>query len=193
MIDSSVLVLNQNYEPLNIARVRRAVVLVMRGKAEMLENGTGVIRTATEIIPAPSVIRLAYLVKRPRQQKKLSKKMSLGAGKMWAKVSKKRGTDFQVTTPTSVASVKGTSFGLEEKPFPETVLWVLQDQVELSNGIQTIIVNQGQKAVSTADSIIVGNIGNAGCDLVEMGEHKIRLQFEDSSGNSRDLVIEFEK
>ena len=73
MIDSPVLVLNQNYEPLNIARVRRAVVLVMRGKAEMLENGTGVIRTATEIIPAPSVICLAYLVKRPRQQKKLSR------------------------------------------------------------------------------------------------------------------------
>ena len=128
-----------------------------------------------------------------RKQKKLSKKMSLGAGKMWAKVSKKRGTDFQVTTPTSVASVKGTSFGLEEKPFPETILWVLSDQVELSNGLQTIIVNQGQKAVSTADGIIVGTIGDAGCDLVDQGEHKIRMQFEDSSGNTKDLVIEFEK
>ena len=74
MIDAPVLVLNQNYEPLNIARVRRAVVLVMRGKAEMLENGTGVIHTANEIIPSPSVIRLVCLVKRPRQQKKLSRR-----------------------------------------------------------------------------------------------------------------------
>jgi 5-methylcytosine-specific restriction endonuclease McrA len=73
MIDAPVLVLNQNYEPLNIARVRRAVVLVMRGKAEMLENGTGVIHTANEIIPSPSVIRLVCLVRRPRQQKKLSR------------------------------------------------------------------------------------------------------------------------
>jgi hypothetical protein len=128
-----------------------------------------------------------------RQKKKLSKKMSLGVGKMWAKVSKKQGTDFQVTTPTSVASVKGTSFGLEEKPFPETHLWVLADQVLFTNGIQTIVVNQGQHAVSTSDSMNVDNIGDAGCDLVDQGEHKIRIQFEDSSGNSKDLVIEFEK
>jgi ferric-dicitrate binding protein FerR (iron transport regulator) len=114
-------------------------------------------------------------------------------GKMWAKVSKKQGTDFQVTTPTSVASVKGTSFGLEEKPFPETHLWVLADQVLFTNGIQTIVVNQGQHAVSTSDSMNVDNIGDAGCDLVDQGEHKIRIQFEDSSGNSKDLVIEFEK
>lgn len=73
MIDSRVLVLNQNYEPLNVARVRRAVVLIMRGKAEMLENGTGWIHTSTSSIPSPSVIRLVYLVKRPRQQKKLSR------------------------------------------------------------------------------------------------------------------------
>lgn len=73
MVNSPVLVLNQNYEPLNVARVRRAVVLVMRGKAEMLENGTGVIRTAGDTIPQPSVIRLVYLVKRPHQKKKLSR------------------------------------------------------------------------------------------------------------------------
>lgn len=74
MVNSPVLVLNQNYEPLNVARVRRAVVLVMCGKAEMLENGTGVIRTANNEIPQPSVIRLVYLIKRPRQQKKLSRR-----------------------------------------------------------------------------------------------------------------------
>ena len=33
------LVLNQNYEPLNVCSVRRAVVLVFRGKAEVLEIG----------------------------------------------------------------------------------------------------------------------------------------------------------
>lgn len=74
MVNSPVLVLNQNYEPLNVARVRRAVVLVMNGKAEMLENGTGVIHTTSDVIPQPSVIRLVYLVKRPRQQKKLSRR-----------------------------------------------------------------------------------------------------------------------
>jgi len=73
MINLPVLVLNQNYEPLNICRVRRAVILVYRGKAEMLENGTGFIHTASDIFSVPSVIRLAYMIKRPRPQPKLTR------------------------------------------------------------------------------------------------------------------------
>jgi len=64
-IDLPVLVLNQNYEPLNICRARRAIVLLYQSKAEMLENGVGLIYTATREFPVPSVIRLPYLVKRP--------------------------------------------------------------------------------------------------------------------------------
>jgi 5-methylcytosine-specific restriction endonuclease McrA len=61
----NVLVLNENYELLNICRVRRAVLLLYQGKAEMLENGLGYIRSANQNLPIPSVIRLAYMVKRP--------------------------------------------------------------------------------------------------------------------------------
>ena len=73
MINLPVLVLNQNYEPFNICRVRRAVVLLYRGKAEMLENGSGFIHSAVHIFPVPSVIRLAYLIKRPRVERKLTR------------------------------------------------------------------------------------------------------------------------
>lgn len=73
MIDLPVLVLNQSYEPLNICRVRRAITLVSDGKAEMLENGTGFIHTSTQTFSVPSVIRLAYMVKRPRHQPKLTR------------------------------------------------------------------------------------------------------------------------
>lgn len=73
MVNSPVLVLNQNYEPLNVARARRAVILVLRGKAELLENGVGVIHTPHELIPLPSVIRLVYLVKCPRRERKLTR------------------------------------------------------------------------------------------------------------------------
>jgi len=68
-----VLVLNQSYEPLNVCRVRRAVVLLDHGKAEMLENGSGFIHTTTHDFPLPSVIRLAYMIKRPRPQRKLTR------------------------------------------------------------------------------------------------------------------------
>ena len=73
MTNSSVLVLNQSYEPLNLCRIRRAIVLVLRGKAEVLENGRGELHSATQIFQMPSVIRLVYMVKRPRHQRKLTR------------------------------------------------------------------------------------------------------------------------
>ncbi|MFC2011041.1 HNH endonuclease [Chloroflexota bacterium] len=70
MINHPVLVLNQSYEPLNICRVRRAIVLLYQNKAEMLENGSGFIHSANFDFPVPSVIRLASMIKRPRQSER---------------------------------------------------------------------------------------------------------------------------
>jgi len=74
MDNVTVLVLNQNYEPLNVCHVRRAVVLVLRGKAEVIESARGVLRTARDVIPLPSVIRLVSLIRRPRQRLRLTRK-----------------------------------------------------------------------------------------------------------------------
>lgn len=73
MVDHPCLVLNQSYEPLNVCRARRAISLIFSGKAEMLENGSGYIHTANTIFPIPSVIKLAYMVRRPRPQPKLTR------------------------------------------------------------------------------------------------------------------------
>lgn len=74
MVDAEVLVLNQNYEPLNVCNARRAVVLIDRGKAEVLEHGRGAIRTPSVSLPVPSVIRLMCLIKRPRPRRKLTRR-----------------------------------------------------------------------------------------------------------------------
>lgn len=74
MVNSSVLVLNQNYEPLNICQARRAVVLMLRGKAEVLESDSREIRSPSFSIHLPSVIRLVYLVKRPQPQRRLTRR-----------------------------------------------------------------------------------------------------------------------
>ena len=73
-VTAPVLVLNLNYVPVNVSTVRRAVVLLVKGKAEMLENHRGQLHTVDSIIDAPSIIRLAYLVKHPFLPRKLSKK-----------------------------------------------------------------------------------------------------------------------
>jgi 5-methylcytosine-specific restriction endonuclease McrA len=74
MVDSAVLVLNQNYEPLNVCNIRRAFVLLDHGKAEMLEEGDGFLRSARAAFPRPSVIRLIYMIRRPRPQMRLTRR-----------------------------------------------------------------------------------------------------------------------
>jgi len=71
---TSVLVLNQNYEPLNVCNTRRALVLVDGGKAEVLEHSAGHICTPSRSIPRPSVIRLVYMIKRPRPRVRLTRR-----------------------------------------------------------------------------------------------------------------------
>jgi 5-methylcytosine-specific restriction endonuclease McrA len=61
-----VLVLNASYEPLNVCTVRRALVLLLKEKAEMLERGDDVLRSETMRIDRPEVIRLVSFVRVPR-------------------------------------------------------------------------------------------------------------------------------
>jgi len=74
VINSSVLVLNQNYQPLNVCSVRRAVSLLGRGKAETLEQSGSYLRSAYAALAEPVVIRLVYLVKRPLHRRRLSRR-----------------------------------------------------------------------------------------------------------------------
>jgi 5-methylcytosine-specific restriction endonuclease McrA len=73
-VNKSVLVLNQNYEPLNICNARRAVVLVFGGKAEILETHDSLIATSQDVFPYPSVIRLICLIRAPRARVKLTRR-----------------------------------------------------------------------------------------------------------------------
>lgn len=73
--ETSVLVLNQNFEPLNVCNCRRAMILVMCGKAEVLELRSGCeIVTTSRRLPRPSVIRMIYMIKRPRPRVRLSRR-----------------------------------------------------------------------------------------------------------------------
>ena len=69
-----VLVLNQNYEPLNVCNLPRAFRLVFCAKAEVIEYDHQIIRTPRAEYHAPSVIRLQYQVRRPRPRVKLSRR-----------------------------------------------------------------------------------------------------------------------
>ncbi len=72
--NAPVLVLNQNFEPLNVCNARRALVLVLGGKAEVLELNHQIVHTPSMSIHCPSVIRLAHLIRRPQPRARLSRK-----------------------------------------------------------------------------------------------------------------------
>lgn len=62
-----VLVLNATYEPLNVVSVKRAVVLLLKEKAELIEAAEAKLRAENFSLPVPLVIRLVYFVKIPRR------------------------------------------------------------------------------------------------------------------------------
>jgi 5-methylcytosine-specific restriction endonuclease McrA len=59
------LVLNASYQPICVVPARRAVVLVLKEKADVLVEGSKLVRGASLALNAPSVIRLRYFVKVP--------------------------------------------------------------------------------------------------------------------------------
>jgi 5-methylcytosine-specific restriction endonuclease McrA len=59
------LVLNASFDPLAVVAARRAVVLVLKEKAVILESNGEVFRSQYLQLPAPSVVRLTYFVKVP--------------------------------------------------------------------------------------------------------------------------------
>jgi 5-methylcytosine-specific restriction endonuclease McrA len=64
---SRALVLNATYEPLCVVPSRRALMLVLTGKAEMLHSTEGMFRSERISLREPSVVRLGYYVRVPFQ------------------------------------------------------------------------------------------------------------------------------
>ncbi len=69
-----VLVLNCDYEPLNVCNMRRAIALVHLGKAEVLHEAEWTVRHYRGHAVLPSVLKLRHQVRRPLPQLKLSRR-----------------------------------------------------------------------------------------------------------------------
>ena len=72
-----VLLLNQDSAPLKLCRTPRALALVERGKAEVVEYGLVPIATPVRLVDRPAVIRLSRYVTLPRRRVGLSRRAVL--------------------------------------------------------------------------------------------------------------------
>ena len=75
-MNQEVLVLNSDFEPLNVCNMRRAVVLVYMGKADVLHTDdlSMPVALVDGELAAPSVVKLRYHVRRPLPELKLSRR-----------------------------------------------------------------------------------------------------------------------
>ena len=72
-MNEPVLVLNGNFAPINVCDTRRAMGLILIGKANLVLDGRGIVRTISRTYPKPSIIRLQQIISRPRPTVKLNK------------------------------------------------------------------------------------------------------------------------
>lgn len=69
------LILNQNYEPMTICNVKKAIVLLYLGKAELIEAYQGKrVRDVSMSMPFPSIVRLGVYIHIPYKRIILSRK-----------------------------------------------------------------------------------------------------------------------
>ncbi|MGE0493812.1 MAG: HNH endonuclease [Vulcanimicrobiota bacterium] len=74
-MNSSVLVLNASYEYLNVTSLQRAVKLLYKEKAELVETVQGqVIGSVRRQFGMPSIIRMLYYIRRPFKEVPLTRK-----------------------------------------------------------------------------------------------------------------------
>ncbi len=77
------LILNATYEPLAVVGARRAVVLVLKEKAVVLESNGIAFHSEHMTIPAPSVVRLNYFVHVPSRARTALSRRAVFARDGW--------------------------------------------------------------------------------------------------------------
>ena len=65
MDEIAVLVLNYTFEPLHFTNAKRAITLLLSGRAESVESSSRVVRSPSVSFPLPAVIRLAVYIRKP--------------------------------------------------------------------------------------------------------------------------------
>jgi 5-methylcytosine-specific restriction endonuclease McrA len=74
-LKSKVLVLNQGYEPISICSAKKAILLLLLTKAEIVAKKDGItIHSVRANIPLPSIIRLSRYIRIPHKKIELSRK-----------------------------------------------------------------------------------------------------------------------
>ncbi len=144
-----------------------------------------------------SVIRISAV----KYNKQLNKNTILQSGNVYSKISTKIKGAYQVETPTTVASVKGTGFVTKIDEDKKTIIIVLEGEVLVQNkdSGQSKSVQPGSTSVSDTDGNVSsgdtqpGEISEADMKEIESinkeSEMTIKVQITDDNGNIKYIEI----
>ena len=84
--------------------------------------------------------------------KELNTQLYIAEGQTWSQVSKQKYGEFQIKTPTAIASVKGTEFNVDFDDLEEsTTLTVIEGEVLFGNDLSTVLAGAMEGATATKD------------------------------------------
>jgi hypothetical protein len=134
-----------------------------------------------------------------RSENKINKSLDIKYGRIAANVKPQKGKEFRISTPTSVASVKGTEFAIQSDPSSGDSFTLIEGLIQVTNSItgESTQVQEGETAVSTPDgSLDVAETTSDDLDgfeeaSMEPPTQELRFEVEDENGNIKEILIKF--
>ncbi len=172
--------------------LKRGTVLSDGDKIETLSDGTAIIM----FIDDKSLLRIqnntSLAIGGERSATAIDKQIDMQFGKLRAEISEQRRGDFTISTPISVASVKGTDFWVTSDPVLGDIFLGIEGLIEVQNLISGGVIEVGGGQVGTSEPdgttevttyvLLVGELLDATenaltMDPAELGEGDQRVQF----------------
>ena len=134
-----------------------------------------------------------------RSGNKINKSLDIKYGRVAANVKPQKGKEFRISTPTSVASVKGTEFAIQSDPSSGDSFTLIEGLIEVTNSVtgESTQVQEGETAISTPDgSLDVAETTSDDLDgfeeaSMESPTQELRFEVEDENGNIKEILIKF--
>ena len=126
-----------------------------------------------------------------KDQTQIHKNIIVEAGTILTRITEQKG-QFQVATPTSVASVKGTQWITDHRDFRGTNYFGEDGTVEITNDAGSVLMMAGQKVhVASKDAVpVVSQIQEGEKPILEGDgepEDELEFEFENDAGQKKTL------
>lgn len=194
-----------------VIKSRGRVTLMSKGKSrsikvqkgqllrdgDRLETGTASF-CAIKFLDDKSLLRIkensTCVIEGKKEGEKIDKNILVEVGSFFASIFKQRGK-FLVTTPTSVASVKGTQFWTIQKRNGPTIYIGIEGSIDISNKAGRVLLRAGQTGIVSSQNQLPQIRLTNPSEIPSEGEGSVKTQileieFKDSDGSQKVMQIE---